>query len=63
MKDPMNMHTWLDSAQPRGDWSNPLPTNNGKAQNPAPAERRLRLEEDCEPMISVCLKTTTQIIL
>jgi type II secretory pathway component GspD/PulD (secretin) len=24
MKDPMNMHTWLDSAQPRGDWSNPL---------------------------------------
>jgi type II secretory pathway component GspD/PulD (secretin) len=25
MKDPMNMHTWLDSAQPRGDWSNPIP--------------------------------------
>jgi type II secretory pathway component GspD/PulD (secretin) len=24
MKDPMNMNTWLDSAQPRGDWSNPL---------------------------------------
>ena len=24
LKDPMNMHNWLDSAQPRGDWSNPL---------------------------------------
>lgn len=35
MKDPMNMHTWLDSAQPRGDWSNPLP--EGIDQNPAPA--------------------------
>jgi type II secretory pathway component GspD/PulD (secretin) len=27
MEDPMKMHTWLDSAQPRGDWSNPIPTN------------------------------------
>ena len=34
MTDPMNMHTWLDSAQPRGDWSNPLPDENGNAQNP-----------------------------
>jgi type II secretory pathway component GspD/PulD (secretin) len=25
MKDPMKMHTWLDSSQPRGDWSNPIP--------------------------------------
>ena len=25
MADPMKMHTWLDSAQPRGDWSNPIP--------------------------------------
>ena len=32
MKDPMNMHTWLDSAQPRGDWSNPLSDQNGNAQ-------------------------------
>jgi general secretion pathway protein D len=37
MKDPMDMHTWLDSAQPRGDWSNPLPDQNqsGKAQKPS----------------------------
>ena len=35
MKDPMNMHTWLDSAQPRGDWSNPMSTNEvDKAQIP-----------------------------
>jgi type II secretory pathway component GspD/PulD (secretin) len=27
MEDPMKMHTWLDSAQPRGDWSDPIPTN------------------------------------
>jgi type II secretory pathway component GspD/PulD (secretin) len=27
MQDPMNMHTWMDSSQPRGDWSNPLSTN------------------------------------
>jgi type II secretory pathway component GspD/PulD (secretin) len=33
MKDPMDMHTWLDSAQPRGDWSNPLPDQNQNAQN------------------------------
>jgi len=34
MKDPMKMHTWLDSAQPRGDWSNPLPPNKiGSTQN------------------------------
>jgi general secretion pathway protein D len=35
MKDPMAMHTWLDSAQPRGDWSNPLLTNEvNEIQNP-----------------------------
>ncbi|MGA2852789.1 MAG: hypothetical protein ABSE90_01460, partial [Verrucomicrobiota bacterium] len=34
MKDPMDMHTWLDSAQPRGDWSNPLPDQGGKTQKP-----------------------------
>jgi len=34
MKDTMKMHTWLDSAQPRGDWSNPLPPNKiGNSQN------------------------------
>jgi type II secretory pathway component GspD/PulD (secretin) len=26
MKSPMNPHNWWDSAQPRGDWSNPVPT-------------------------------------
>jgi len=26
MKSPMNPHKWWDSAQPRGDWSNPVPT-------------------------------------
>jgi type II secretory pathway component GspD/PulD (secretin) len=31
MKDPMNMHTWLDSAQPRGDWSNPLDEKTSEA--------------------------------
>ncbi len=25
MAEPMNMHTWWDSAQPRGNWSNPIP--------------------------------------
>ncbi len=35
LKDPMNMHTWMDSAQPRGDWSNPLP--EGTDQTPTPA--------------------------
>ena len=34
MKDPMDMHSWWDSSQPRGDWSNPL--NAGKSQNPDP---------------------------
>lgn len=36
MKDPMHMHTWLDSAQPRGDWSNPIPPDlrSDKTQNP-----------------------------
>jgi type II secretory pathway component GspD/PulD (secretin) len=35
LKDPMNMHAWLDSAQPRGDWSNPLAAEKGdKTQNP-----------------------------
>ncbi|HZT23755.1 MAG TPA: secretin N-terminal domain-containing protein [Verrucomicrobiae bacterium] len=24
MKEPMNPHSWWDSAEPRGDWSNPL---------------------------------------
>jgi type II secretory pathway component GspD/PulD (secretin) len=24
MDEPMNMHTWLDSAQPKGNWSDPL---------------------------------------
>ena len=33
MEDPMNMHTWLDSAQPRGEWSNPLSDVSGKAQS------------------------------
>ena len=27
LKDPMDMHTWWDSSQPRGDWSNPLRSN------------------------------------
>jgi len=27
LADPMQMHTWLDSAQPRGDWSDPLRSN------------------------------------
>jgi hypothetical protein len=36
MKDPMKMHTWLDSSQPRGDWSNPIPPDLrvGNTQNP-----------------------------
>ena len=36
MKDPMNMHTWLDSSQPRGDWSNPIPPDlrTNETQNP-----------------------------
>jgi general secretion pathway protein D len=35
MKDPMKMHTWLDSSQPRGDWSNPIPPELAdKTQNP-----------------------------
>jgi len=25
MKSPLNPHTWWDSSQPRGDWSNPAP--------------------------------------
>jgi len=33
MPDPMNMHTWLDSAQPKGEWSNPLSDEYGNAQN------------------------------
>jgi len=33
MKDPMDMHTWLDSAQPKGEWSNPLSDENGNAQS------------------------------
>ena len=33
MPDPMNMHTWLDSAQPKGEWSNPLSDENGNAQS------------------------------
>ena len=33
MEDPMNMHTWLDSAQPRGEWSNPLSDVSGKARS------------------------------
>ena len=35
MQDPMKMHAWLDSAQPRGDWSNPLSDQDVKAQKPA----------------------------
>ena len=35
MADPMKMHTWLDSSQPRGDWSNPIsPDETDKTQNP-----------------------------
>jgi len=34
MKDPMDMHSWLDSARPRGDWSDPLTAE--KSQNPEP---------------------------
>ena len=35
MADPMKMHTWLDSSQPRGDWSNPIsPDETDKIQNP-----------------------------
>jgi type II secretory pathway component GspD/PulD (secretin) len=35
MKDPMKMHTWWDSSQPRGDWSNPIsPDDVDKTQNP-----------------------------
>ena len=35
MADPMKMHTWLDSSQPRGDWSNPIsPDETDKPQNP-----------------------------
>jgi type II secretory pathway component GspD/PulD (secretin) len=34
MKDPMNMHSWWDSSQPRGDWSNPLTAD--KSKNPEP---------------------------
>ena len=30
MKSPMNPHTWWDSAQPRGNWSNPVPPNAGE---------------------------------
>jgi len=30
MQDPINMHSWMGSAQPRGDWSNPLPENVDK---------------------------------
>jgi general secretion pathway protein D len=33
MKDPMDMHTWLDSAQPKGEWSNPLSDEYGKPEN------------------------------
>jgi len=34
MKDSLNMHTWLDSAQPRGNWSNPLPDQDVKTPSP-----------------------------
>jgi type II secretory pathway component GspD/PulD (secretin) len=35
MGDPMNMHTWWDSSQPRGDWSNPIsPDETDKTPNP-----------------------------
>ena len=39
MGDPMKMHTWLDSSQPRGDWSNPIsPDETDKIQNPDTAK-------------------------
>jgi general secretion pathway protein D len=40
MKDPMNMHTWWDSSQPRGDWSNPIAPDlrADKTQNPDPGK-------------------------
>ncbi len=40
MKDPMKMHTWWDSAQPRGDWSNPIAPDlrADKTQNPDPGK-------------------------
>jgi hypothetical protein len=39
MKDSMNMHTWLDSAQPRGEWSNPLTADKGDL-NPNSVEEK-----------------------
>ncbi len=33
MKSPMNPHTWWDSSQPRGNWSNPLPTQPGEFES------------------------------
>jgi type II secretory pathway component GspD/PulD (secretin) len=39
LKDPMNMHTWIDSAQPRGDWSNPLTADKpASSQSPNQAK-------------------------
>jgi type II secretory pathway component GspD/PulD (secretin) len=37
MKDPMNPHTAWDSAQPRGDWSNPLPDQANTTQDTSDA--------------------------
>ena len=37
MQDPMNMHTAWDSAQPRGDWSNPLPDQAATTQDTSDA--------------------------
>jgi general secretion pathway protein D len=39
MKDSMDMHTWLDSAQPRGEWSNPLTADKGDL-NPNSVEEK-----------------------
>jgi type II secretory pathway component GspD/PulD (secretin) len=38
MKSPMNPNTAWDSAQPRGDWSNPVPTPGEFDKTPARAE-------------------------
>ena len=36
MADPMNMHSGWDSAQPRGDWSNPITPDQAETTAPAP---------------------------
>jgi type II secretory pathway component GspD/PulD (secretin) len=38
MKSPMNPNTWWDSAKPRGDWSNPVPTPGEFNKNSSESE-------------------------